>query len=114
MLPARHGRAALQLLTLGIRPCVILVDVAKPSVAGTEFRRALSYEPAFCGIPVLVLAARDAGHTAIAHANAFDVQGLRERADAACPACPGFWRPPSVRVVDVARRGSRTPHVLGG
>jgi len=114
VLPARHGRAALQLLALGIRPCVILVEVTKPSVAGAEFRRALSYEPAFCGIPVLVLAARDAGHTAIAYANAFDVAGLRERADGACPPCAGFRRPPSVRVVDLARRRSRTHRALGG
>lgn len=114
VLPARHGRAALQLLALGIRPCVILVEVTKPSVAGAEFRRALSYEPAFCGIPVLVLAARDAGHTAIAYANAFDVPGLRERADGACPPSAGFRRPSSVRVVDLARRRSRTHRALGG
>jgi CheY-like chemotaxis protein len=114
VLPARHGRAALQLLTLGIRPCAILVDVVKPSVAGAEFRRALSYEPTFWGMPVVVLAARDAHHTATAHADAFDVEGLRERADAACSPCAGFRRPPSVRVVDVARRRSRTHRALGG
>jgi CheY-like chemotaxis protein len=118
VLPARHGRAALQLLTLGIRPCVIVVDVMKPSVAGTEFRRALSYEPAFANIPVLVMKALTTldpqTSTPLAFARAFDARTLRERADQACPPSAGFRRPPSYRVADVARRRSRTHRALGG
>jgi CheY-like chemotaxis protein len=118
VLPARHGRAALQLLTLGIRPCVIVVDVLKPSVAGTEFRRALSYEPTFTDIPVLVMRALapldQQSSTPLAFARAFDVRALRERADHTCPPSAGFRRPPSHRVADVARRRSRTHRALGG
>jgi CheY-like chemotaxis protein len=118
VLPARHGRAALQLLRLGIRPCVIVVDVMKPAVAGAEFRRALSYEPTFAGIPVLVLKALapldQQTSTPLAFARAFDVRALRERADQACPPSAGFRRPPSYRVADVARRRSRTHRALGG
>jgi hypothetical protein len=54
-LAARHGRAALQLLALGIRPCAMLVDVEKPSVAGAELRRALQYDPVGRTIAVGVL-----------------------------------------------------------
>lgn len=55
VLSARHGRAALQLIALGFRPCVILVDLRKPSVAGAEFRRAQQYDPGLREIPVVVL-----------------------------------------------------------
>ena len=117
VLPARHGRAALQLLTLGIRPCVIVVDVLKPAVAGTEFRRALSYDPAFEGTPVLVMKALapldPQSSTPSAFARAFDVRMLRERAERTCRPCSGFRRPPSYRVADVARRKSRTRRAFG-
>lgn len=55
VLCARHGRAALQLVALGIRPCAFLVDVESPSVAGTELRRALQYDTALRHVPVGVL-----------------------------------------------------------
>ena len=49
---ARHGRAALQMLSLGILPCLVLVDAGKPSVAGSELRRALLYTEAYRHLPV--------------------------------------------------------------
>lgn len=42
VLCARHGRAALQLTALGIRPCAFLVEVESPAVAGAELLRAAS------------------------------------------------------------------------
>jgi CheY-like chemotaxis protein len=52
---ARHGREALQLLTTGTRPCLILLDLMKPKLAATEFRRAQSYDPELRSIPVALL-----------------------------------------------------------
>jgi CheY-like chemotaxis protein len=52
VLCARHGRAALQMLSLGILPCLVLVDSGKPSVAGTELRRALLYTESYRHLPV--------------------------------------------------------------
>src|SRR5690348_542634 len=55
VLCARHGRAALQLVALGIRPCAFLVDVESPNVAGAELRRALQYDARLRDVPVGVL-----------------------------------------------------------
>lgn len=49
---ARHGRAALQMLSLGILPCLVLVDAGKPGVAGSELRRGLLYTEAYRHLPV--------------------------------------------------------------
>ncbi len=75
---ARHGRAALQLIALGIAPCVIVVDVVKPSVAGTEFRRALQYDVALRDIPVAVI-------TCDRLLDAVDFDHLRTAASEYCP-----------------------------
>jgi CheY-like chemotaxis protein len=90
-LGARHGRAALQLLALGIRPCALFVDLDKPAVAGAELRRALQYDPRYRAIPVGVLpppSQRDGDGPDALPA----VLGAVLRA---CPELQAFRRPPT-------------------
>lgn len=79
---ARHGRAALQLLSLGIAPCAMLVDVVKPQVAGAELRRALQYDAALRVIPVIAITVGDP----------VDFDHLRAAADDYCPYQSGLRR----------------------
>jgi CheY-like chemotaxis protein len=97
VMSARHGRAALQLLALGIRPCAILVDVRKPGVAGTEFRRAQQYDPELREIPVVVLA--DPGATV-------EVAVVRRAAEQRCWA-RGAFRRDATRTRAVGTRPAR-------
>ncbi len=90
---ARHGRAALQLLSLGIYPCVILVDVVKPSVGGTELRRALLYAEQFSRIAVQALPVVD-GHIAPKPNVSDVVSGVRAVAARECPYVAVFRRAP--------------------
>ncbi len=90
---ARHGRAALQLLALGIYPCVILVDVVKPSVGGSELRRALLYGEQFHRIAVQAMPAVD-GHGALKSGVAEIVDGVLGVADRECPYVAVFRRAP--------------------
>jgi CheY-like chemotaxis protein len=111
---ARHGRAALQLLSLGIYPCVILVDVVKPSVGGSELRRALLYGENFHRISVQALPAVD-GRAAMKADVAEVVGGLLVIAERECPYVAVFRRAPLARrsVAEAVRpprvRKSRTP-----
>jgi CheY-like chemotaxis protein len=85
---ARHGRAALQLISLGIAPCVIVVDIVKPNVAGTEFRRALQYDATLRDIPVAVIAGGANGHSVRSTdrlLDAVDFDHLRAAASEYCP-----------------------------
>lgn len=88
---ARHGRAALQLLALGIYPCVILVDVVKPSVGGTELRRALLYGDQFRRIAVQALPPID-GQVALKSGIAEVVAGVQGVAARECPYVAVFRR----------------------
>jgi CheY-like chemotaxis protein len=90
---ARHGRAALQLLALGIYPCVILVDVVKPSVGGSELRRALLYGEEFHRIAVQALPALD-GRAAMKSDVADVIGGVLGIADRECPYVAVFRRAP--------------------
>ena len=101
---ARHGRAALQLLSLGIYPCVIVVDVVKPSVGGSELRRALLYGEDIRRISVQALPATD-GRPPSTAGIAEVVLGVLGVADRECPYVAVFRRPSLDRrsVVDAVR-----------
>lgn len=52
---AENGRAALDILRGGLRPCVIVLDMAMPEMDGLTFRRAQLDDPAIADIPVAVV-----------------------------------------------------------
>ncbi|MEW6270757.1 MAG: response regulator [Thermodesulfobacteriota bacterium] len=54
---AVDGRDALDQLERGLRPCLIVLDVAMPRMNGIEFRRAQSADPRFSDIPVILYSA---------------------------------------------------------
>src|SRR5579871_1594935 len=54
---AEHGAAALALLERGLLPDVILLDLMMPVMDGWAFHERFAQEPAWRGIPVLVLTA---------------------------------------------------------
>jgi CheY-like chemotaxis protein len=54
---AVDGRDALDKLERGLRPCLILLDVAMPRMNGIEFRRAQSADARFSAIPVILYSA---------------------------------------------------------
>ena len=54
---ALDGQEALDLLHRGLRPCVILLDLMMPRLAGPQFRQAQRLEPELSEIPVVVLSA---------------------------------------------------------
>lgn len=52
---ADNGRRALAALRMGLRPCVILLDLAMPVMDGFAFRRSQLDDPDLAAIPVLVV-----------------------------------------------------------
>ena len=52
---AENGREALAHLHRGLRPCLIVLDLAMPEMDGFEFRRAQLADPAMARIPVAVM-----------------------------------------------------------
>ena len=50
-----NGREALDLLRQGLRPCVILLDLAMPVMNGFEFRRAQMNDAELAAVPVFVV-----------------------------------------------------------
>jgi len=107
VLCARHGRAALQLVALGLRPCAFLVDVESPGVAGAELRRALQYDAGLRHVPVGVLPPlrHRAGRT-----NAVvDVDELLRAATQCCDELVAFRRPPTQGRLAAATRPLRGP-----
>lgn len=52
---AANGREALEQLWGGLRPCLIILDVAMPEMDGYAFRRAQLADPTLTGIPVAVM-----------------------------------------------------------
>jgi len=54
---AANGREALAFLRDGLRPCLILLDMAMPDMNGFEFRRRQLADPALACIPVAVMSA---------------------------------------------------------
>ncbi len=64
---AQNGRDALNQLYQGARPCIILMDLMMPVMAGFEFRQEQREHPEFRDIPIIVYSAihdlkRVAGH----------------------------------------------------
>ncbi len=55
VIPAANGRAALQRLRRGSRPCVILLDLRMPLMTGWEFLRILQGRRRWASIPVIVM-----------------------------------------------------------
>ena len=49
---AANGREALEQLWGGLRPCLIILDMAMPEMDGYAFRRAQLADPTLTGIPV--------------------------------------------------------------
>lgn len=106
VLCARHGRAALQLIALGMRPCAFLVDVESPGVAGAELRRALQYDAGLRHVPVGVLPPlreRVARHVAL------DVDELLRAATLCCDELVAFRRPPTQGRLAAGTRPTRGP-----
>jgi CheY-like chemotaxis protein len=54
---AANGRAALNHLRKGLRPCVILLDLMMPEMDGWDFRNAQLADPGLKDIPVVILTA---------------------------------------------------------
>jgi CheY-like chemotaxis protein len=107
VLCARHGRAALQLVALGMHPCAFVVDVESPAVAGAELRRALQYDPALRHVPVGVLPSLHGrnGRTLAP----LDVDEILRAATQCCQELVAFRRPPTQGRLAAAIRPSRGP-----
>ena len=54
---ASNGREAVTALGQGLRPCVIVLDLAMPEMNGFDFRRAQLADEALAAIPVIVVSA---------------------------------------------------------
>lgn len=54
---ATDGAQALALLTLGLRPDVIVLDLLMPGMDGWDFRTAQLNRPSLAAIPVLIISA---------------------------------------------------------
>ncbi|HZR82652.1 MAG TPA: response regulator [Candidatus Binatia bacterium] len=51
---AENGEEALLLLEEGMRPCLILLDIAMPRMDGIEFRARQVEDPRFANVPVVL------------------------------------------------------------
>jgi CheY-like chemotaxis protein len=54
-----NGKEALDYLSSGEQPCLIIMDIRMPIMDGTEFRTALLDDPRLVKIPVIVVTAMD-------------------------------------------------------
>jgi two-component system response regulator MprA len=52
---ASDGVEAFELLTAGLRPCLIVLDLMMPRMDGVEFRRRQRADPTLADIPVVVV-----------------------------------------------------------
>jgi CheY-like chemotaxis protein len=52
---ARNGEEALRILSAGLRPCLILMDLMMPDMNGWTLRSRLAEDPSLASIPIAVL-----------------------------------------------------------
>jgi CheY-like chemotaxis protein len=61
---AENGEAALNHLSTGARPCIILLDLMMPVMDGWTFHRELKKDQALAGIPIIVMTAASVARAA--------------------------------------------------
>ena len=86
---AANGRQALDRLTAGMHPCVILLDLMMPVMDGWQFRREQVRDRELADIPVIVVSAAGRERIAEIDANAYltkpvDLEQLLERVSQYC------------------------------
>jgi CheY-like chemotaxis protein len=86
---AANGRQALERLTAGMHPCVILLDLMMPVMDGWQFRREQVRDRELAEIPVIVVSAAGRDRIAEIDANAYltkpvDLEQLLERVSHYC------------------------------
>jgi two-component system chemotaxis response regulator CheY len=57
---ATNGQEALEVLKR-VRPNIIITDIQMPKMNGSEFITAVKNQPAFAGIPIVIVAGRQSG-----------------------------------------------------
>ena len=62
---ALDGQEALDMLHRGLHPCVILLDLMMPRMAGAEFRHVQQDDPELKTIPVIMMSASVVVHIAL-------------------------------------------------
>jgi CheY-like chemotaxis protein len=87
---ASNGKQALERLTGGVHPCVILLDLMMPVMDGWQFRREQVRDSHLKDIPVIVVSAAGKDRIAEIDANAvltkpLDLEQLLERVTQYCP-----------------------------
>ena len=87
---AANGKQALERLSEGVHPCVILLDLMMPVMDGWQFRRQQALDQELAGIPVIVVSAAGKDRIAEIDANAYlskpvDLEQLLERVSQYCP-----------------------------
>jgi CheY-like chemotaxis protein len=88
---AIDGRDALDQLERGLRPALVLLDVAMPRMDGIELRSLLAADPRFAAIPIVVFS------------GVYDVGALCRALDV-----PAFRKPVDVdRVLEIVARYAR-------
>jgi CheY-like chemotaxis protein len=86
---ASNGKQALERLTAGVHPCVILLDLMMPIMDGWQFRRQQVQLREIAEIPVIVVSAAGKDRIAEIDANAYlskpvDLEQLLERVTHYC------------------------------
>ena len=86
---AANGKQALERLSAGVHPCVILLDLMMPVMDGWQFRREQVRHRGLAEIPVIVVSAAGKDRLAEIDANAYlskpvDLEQLLERVSQYC------------------------------
>ena len=86
---AANGKQALERLSAGVHPCVILLDLMMPVMDGWQFRREQVRDRGLAEIPVIVVSAAGKDRLAEIDANAYlskpvDLEQLLERVSQYC------------------------------
>ena len=86
---AGNGKQALERLTAGVHPCVILLDLMMPVMDGWQFRREQTRDQQLAEIPVIVVSAAGRDRISEIDANAYltkpvDLEQLLDRVNQYC------------------------------